>query len=156
MSIVCLNGTLMDAGAARIDPSDRGFTLGDGLFETIAVTAGTPRRLPAHLARLRDGASVLDLPLPWSDAQLAQWIEAAVSANSLADAAVRLTVSRGPGPRGVLPPAAPAPTLVIAAAPRPDMDGPVTLSTCGRTRRNQHSPLARIKSLNYLDNVLAR
>lgn len=154
--MLCLNGTLVDAGAARIDPSDRGFTLGDGLFETIAVKSGAPRRLDAHLARLHDGAAMLDLPLPWTDAQLAQWIAATASANALADAVVRLTVSRGPGPRGVLPPPAPTPTLVIAAAPLPDTSAAVALITATRTRRNQHSPLARIKSLNYLDNVIAR
>ena len=46
-----LNGTIVEQDAARIDPADRGFTLGDGVFETIAVRKGVPRRLPAHISR---------------------------------------------------------------------------------------------------------
>lgn len=151
---VWLNGALVDAAAARIAPGDRGFTLGDGLFETLAVRHGAPQRLEAHLARLATGAQVIGLPLPAFD--LPAIAAALLTANGLADAVLRLTVTRGEGPRGVLPPAAPTPTLLVTAAALAPPAAPARLCVARVTRRNEHSPLARIKSLNYLDNILAR
>ncbi|WP_341989818.1 aminotransferase class IV [Azorhizobium sp. AG788] len=151
---VWLNGALLDADDARIAPGDRGFTLGDGLFETLAVRAGTISRLPAHLARLAAGAQVLGLPLPAFD--LPQIAAALLQANGWSDAVLRLTVTRGVGPRGVLPPDQPSPTVLVTAAPMAAPGGPARLVTATVTRRNEHSPLSRIKSLNYLDNILAR
>ncbi|MGU3493829.1 aminotransferase class IV [Xanthobacteraceae bacterium A53D] len=151
---IWLNGALIDAATARIAPGDRGFTLGDGLFETLSVRHGRPERLEAHLARLSAGAEVIGLPLPSLD--LAAIASALVEASGLADGVLRLTVTRGEGPRGVLPPAQPNPTLLVTLAPRAAPAGPARLCVAGITRRNEHSPLARIKSLNYLDNILAR
>ena len=139
---------------ASISPLDRGFTLGDGLFETLRVAGGTVLRVEAHLARLAAGARVLGLPLPALD--LAAALTTTAEANAITDGALRLTVSRGVGPRGVLPPAEPAPTLVITAAPLPPPAAPARLVIVERTRRNEFSPLAQVKSLNYLDNILAR
>lgn len=153
---VYLNGALVAAGEARIDPADRGFTLGDGLFETIAVTGGAPRRLAAHLTRLRQGAGVLALALPWPDAALGLAVARTIAANGLKDGVLRLTVTRGVGPRGLTPPAASHPTLLIAPAPWPEAAAPAQAVIAGETRRNERSPLSRIKCLNYLDNVLAR
>ncbi len=151
---VWLDGALIDMDAARISPGDRGFTLGDGLFETLAVRGGTIARLEAHLARLAAGAQVLALPLPAFD--LPRIAAALLHANAWTDAVLRLTLTRGTGPRGVLPPAQPSPTLLVTAAPLPPPVGPARLVTATVTRRNEHSPLSRIKSLNYLDNILAR
>ena len=148
-----LNGHLRDAGTARIAPSDRGFLLGDGVFETIRATAGRPRHLGHHLARLRHGAAVLAIPVPWPDEQLAEAIGQVAGA---ADQAVRVTLSRGPGGRGVSPPPDTHPTLLITAAPLPPPGGPLNAVLATTTRRNEHSPLSRIKSLNYLDSILAR
>ncbi|MEW6256017.1 MAG: aminotransferase class IV [Pseudomonadota bacterium] len=150
---VWLNGTLQDAEAARIAPTDRGFTLGDGLFETIKARDGAPLRLEAHLARLRRGAGLLALPVPRVDFVAA--LGETLAANGLSDGVLRLTLSRGPAPRGVLPPKEPEPSLLITAGPLPP-DGPVRLVVARVTRRNEFSPLCGIKSLNYLDNILAR
>ncbi|MFG1371555.1 aminotransferase class IV [Xanthobacter oligotrophicus] len=139
---------------ARISPFDRGFTLGDGLFETLRVRDGIVLRLEAHLARLTAGAGVLGLPLPTLD--LAAALAATAAANALTQGVLRLTLSRGTGPRGVLPPAEPNPTLVITAAPLPAPAPPARLVIAQGTRRNDRSPLAQVKSLNYLDNILAR
>ena len=65
--IVWLNIGLFDIGEARIDPADRGFTLGGGLFETIAVRSQKILRLEAHLARLKQACEVLQLPFPAGD-----------------------------------------------------------------------------------------
>lgn len=151
---IWLQGRLMEEGEAGVSPLDRGFTLGDGLFETLRVKAGAVLRLDAHLARLADGARVIGLPLPAVD--FAAALAATAQANGLADGVLRLTLTRGTGPRGVLPPAAPTPTIVITAAPLPPPMPPARLVIAQSTRRNERSPLSRVKSLNYLDNILAR
>jgi len=149
-----LNGSLMEPEAARIAPGDRGFTLGDGLFETLRVKAGRIQRRDAHLARLARGAAVLALPLPALD--LAAVLEEVRAANGLEEGSLRLTVTRGEGPRGVLPPPSPQPTVLVTAAPLASPAAPARLILARRTRRNEFSPLAGVKSLNYLDNILAR
>lgn len=154
--IVFLNGDLLPAGQAALSPSDRGFTLGDGLFETIKVRQGRPLRLSAHWRRLSAGAGILRLTLPLDEAALATAITRVLEANALSDAALRLTVSRGPGLRGLLPPDPCRPTVLLTAGPLPPAAGPVSAVTARTVRRNQHSPLARCKALSYLDNVLAR
>jgi len=152
--MVWLNVGLFDAGAARIDPADRGFLLGDGLFETIAVRSGRIMHLDAHLERLRDGCETLYMPYPAVD--IAAAIEGTCIANHLTDAAVRVTVSRGYASRGLLPTSKPQPTLLITAETWPGSPPPARCIIASVTRRNQHSPLSRIKSLNYLDNIMAR
>lgn len=152
--IVWLNGTLRDEANAVIAPGDRGFTLGDGLFETMVVRGGGILRLESHRARLAVGVGVLDLPLPPLD--VAALAADLLRANGLTDATLRLTITRGCGPRGVLPPAVPVPTVLLTAAPLPPPLPSAACITATVTRRNEHSPLARIKCLNYLDNILAR
>ena len=154
--IVSLNGELLQVNAARIDPADRGFLLGDGVFETIAVRRNAVRHLAAHLSRLRAGADLLEIPVPGSDQELADKIGAVLAANGLKDAVVRMTLTRGPAARGLLPSGTITPTLLIVAYPMPAPADPARLIVAKSTRRNEHSPLARIKHTNYLDNVLAR
>ncbi len=151
---VWLNGALVPTDAARIAPGDRGFTLGDGLFETLAARGGSITRLPAHLARLAAGAQVLGLEVPAFD--LTTIAAALLQAHQLDDGILRLTLTRGEGVRGVLPPPHPIPTLLVTLAPIAAPAAPARLVVAQGTRRNEHSPLSRIKSLNYLDNILAR
>jgi branched-chain amino acid aminotransferase len=153
---VWLNGTLMPAEAAHIDPSDRGFTLGDGLFETIRVQHGKAAHLALHLARLRNGAAVLGIPIERTDDVIGEAIAAVVEAAGLASAAMRVTLTRGPALRGVLPPSDPRPTMLITAGALPPPLPPARAIIATATRRNQASPLSRIKSLNYLDGIIAR
>jgi branched-chain amino acid aminotransferase len=150
-----LNGDLIDAETARIAPDDRGFTLGDGLFETIAIKKAAPKRLAAHLARMREGAALLGIPVPFTDAKIAELAASVISANAISAGAVRLTLTRGPGTRGIAPPEAPTPTFMITSGPLPP-DDPLTLMVARTTRRDEGSPLARVKNLGYLDNILAR
>lgn len=149
-----LNGQILDAAAATIAVTDRGFTLGDGLFETIRVRQGRMQRLPAHVARLTRGAQLLGIPLP--DGELLETLELVRTANAMDDGVLRLTLTRGSGPRGVLPPAKPEPTLLVTPAPMAPPPPPARLVFATTTRRNDMSPLAGVKSLNYLDNILAR
>ncbi|QJE73306.1 2-keto-4-methylthiobutyrate aminotransferase [Aerophototrophica crusticola] len=154
--VLWLDGALVPAAEARIDPADRGLTLGDGLFETIRVEGGQGMRLDAHFARLGQGADLLGLPVPPGDDRLADAVAAVAGANGLADAAVRLTLTAGPGPRGLPRPTVPRPTLMLTAASLPPPQGPARLVVATVTCRNERSPLSRVKSLNYLDSILAR
>jgi branched-chain amino acid aminotransferase len=156
MSLLWLNGTLIDAGSARIDPADRGFTLGDGVFETLRMQDGSVLHAARHFARLRHGAGVLGIAIEYTDDTLCEALRAVTRAAGLRDAAVRLTLTRGPAPRGVLPAPNARPTVLIAAAPLPSPLPPAHVVVVRRTCRNEFSPLSRIKSLNYLDSILAR
>lgn len=151
-----LNGKLVPDELARLDPRDRGFTLGDGLFETIRMEDRWIAYLERHLARLREGAEFLGIPLHWSDAEIETGLNALVAAEGRADAAFRITLSRGPGERGIAPPAVPVPTLMMTIGPLPPAGPPSNLVIATITRRNEASPLSRLKTLNYLDNILAR
>lgn len=139
-----------------IGAGDRGFTLGDGLFETVLAEAGALRWLDAHLDRMTAGCAVLGLPAP--DREGAERLMmAALSEAGLTEvrAAVRLTLSAGPGGRGLERPAVLCPTLVATAAAAPRPAGPARLVTA-TVHRNDRSPASRLKTLSYLDNILAR
>jgi branched-chain amino acid aminotransferase len=153
--IVWLNGALVAAEAARIDPADRGLLLGDGLFETLRVAEGRPRHTARHLARIQAGARLLRLDLPEED-ELHQALAALIAAQGLTQGVLRLTVTRGPGPRGLLPPQPQRPTVLVTAAPLPPPASPVDVIIARSMTRDAHSPLSRVKSLNYLPSILAR
>lgn len=155
--MIFLHDRLVAPEEARIDPADRGFTLGDGLFETLRAYTGRPFRLDAHLDRLVAGAVELGIPLPLPKARIAEAVAETLAANRLTgDAAIRITLTRGPGARGLLPPEVPRPTLmIVATAWQPGPDRPLT-AIISPIRRNEHSPLSRLKTLGYLDNVLAQ
>lgn len=153
---VWLNGDIIEAEQARIDPADRGFTLADGLFETMRVRNGKPQHLGSHMARLHAGAGALGFVVPGADKEIADAVTALLAANGLNDATLRLTLTRGPAPRGLLPPKEPSPTLLLTLAPPAPEPGPASAIIATVTRRNEFSPASRFKTLNYLDNVLAR
>ncbi|CAP55127.1 putative aminotransferase, class IV [Gluconacetobacter diazotrophicus PA1 5] len=150
-----LNDGLVPADRARIDPADRGLTLGDGLFETMRVAGGRIAHLARHLDRLCQGADLLMFPGPDLD-RIEDALRQVVRHNALAEGALRLTLTRGCGPRGLFPPASPQPSLLIVPFPPAPAPGPARLVVSTRVRRDAASPLSRVKSLNYLPNILAR
>lgn len=133
-----------------IDPADRGFTLGDGLFETVLAVDGAPLHLADHAERMIAGCAVLGLPAP-----TAGQLTGALPELGEGRWALRFTWSAGVGGRGLDRPAVVAPRLTVTAAPAP-LPGPARLVTARAVRRNAHSPASRLKTLAYLDNVLAR
>jgi len=152
---------LVPVDEAALDPRDRGFTLGDGLFETIRVRGGRLLFLGLHLARLRAGAEQIGLSTVPDDETLTGAICLTLEANGLCDAAVRLTVSRGvPAHRGLSPDPESAPSVVVHAQPFAGYPAEIYSRgmrvTISGIPRNERSPLARVKALSYLDNVLAR
>lgn len=135
---------------------DRGLLLGDGLFETVLSRAGVLVALGEHLDRMAAGCVVLGLPAP-DHAQAEMLMRRAVSEAGLdgARAAVRLTFTAGSGGRGLDRPGAAEPRLFATAAASTVPATPARLMVSG-VRRNEGSPASRLKTLSYLDNVLAR
>jgi branched-chain amino acid aminotransferase/4-amino-4-deoxychorismate lyase len=133
---------------------DRGLLLGDGLFETLLWRDGELVDFEAHAGRMIRGCAVLGLPAPDRHVRARAAVDAG-GATGADRAAVRLSWTAGSGGRGLERPDICAPRLFAAgfAAPRPE--GAFSLATVG-VRRNEASPLSRLKSLAYLDNVLAR
>lgn len=134
-----------------IPQNDRGLLLGDGLFETLLAVDGETPHLAAHLDRMAAGCAVLDLPF---DRTLAERrvSDATPAAGRFA---VRLTLTAGSGGRGLDRPAVPLPRLFAKAAASAPVTAPAS-AIVAATRRNEGSPAARLKTLSYLDNVLAR
>ena len=152
---IWLNGAIVGASGA-IDARDRGVTLGDGVFETLAVIGGMPLRFERHAARLAFGAEALGIPLPYTRAALADALQSLCADIGMEEGSARITLLRGPAPRGIAPPSDPTPTVMITAALGPVVvAAPVRLIVAQSTRRNERSPLAAIKSANYLDAVIA-
>jgi branched-chain amino acid aminotransferase/4-amino-4-deoxychorismate lyase len=131
---------------------DRGLLLGDGLFETMLAVDGAILAIEAHLDRMAAGCLILGLPALDREAARALCLAAPPAAGR---AAVRLTLTAGSGGRGLDRPAQIIPRLVASAAPSPRVETPATL-IIAQTRRNEGSPASRLKTLSYVDGVLAR
>lgn len=158
--MIWLNGRLLPRDQAHIDLADRGFLLGDGLFETLRAYRGHVFRIEDHLQRMAAGAAELGIPLPVDPPVIAAAAHELLAANQLegGDAALRVTLTHGPGHRGLLPPEDPRPNLLITAAayqPPPQLDGFIAVIAAG-VARNESSVTSRLKTLGYLDNILAQ
>ena len=144
------------SGPACVPVDDRGFTLGHGLFETLLAVDGRLIDFAAHAQRMIRGCSVLGMPAP-DLADLHQAADQAIIAAELdhGRAAIRLSWSAGSGGRGLEGPSPGSPRLIGTAAPAPPPGGSLRVAVA-TVRRNESSPTSRLKTLSYLDNVLAR
>jgi branched-chain amino acid aminotransferase len=153
---VWVNGERQLGDGQHISARDRGFTLGDGVFETIRIRRGTAFRLDQHRARLAHALTALEIPEP---AALDDWVRLAVRAVGPADGSLRVTVTRGVGPAGVPPPVATQPTVVVAVGPMPDIAASVyehgLSAHVALGRRNERAMTAGLKTTAYADAVLA-
>ena len=153
-----LNGDLIPAADARIDPADRGLLLADGLFETLLARHGMIINLDRHITRLTEGAAILGIPLPLSATGLRAAASETLAANGLHDAdraSLRITLTRGPAGRGLALPATPQPTLIITATQAPPAPQGLSVMTSS-VRKVRTSPASALKTLNYTDHVIAR
>ena len=145
--------------SAALPLPDRGLQFGDGLFETLLLRDGRPLFEALHLERLTRGLAALDFP-PCGGESAAHISSAcaAIAARGWKWASLRLTVTRGGGPRGYAPPADPAPRFIVSANPLP-RDGatmlPAASVATSEIRWSAQPRLAGIKHLNRLDQVLA-
>jgi branched-chain amino acid aminotransferase len=157
--VISIDGHDVDPTIPHLSALDRGFTLADGLFETMRVYGGVIFRLDAHLARLERGASALRLFVPPSLRAMVQNTLRSAVDQGLRDASVRLTVSRGPGAPGVAPPPDAHPTVVIAIHPLPpfpaSLYGEGLSASTATGRRNEHAVTAGLKTLSYTDAMVA-
>ncbi|MGN6328216.1 MAG: aminodeoxychorismate lyase [Rhodanobacter sp.] len=143
--------------SAVVAAADRGFSYGDGLFESIRFVGERAPLWERHMQRLADSCRRLQLPLP-DTAQLLR--EARQVSESMAHAVVRIAWTRGVGERGYSPPTVATPTRVVAAFPPPPMDAAahahgVRTRMC-TLRLAEQPQLAGMKHLNRLEQVLAR
>lgn len=151
---VWLNGGIMDADEAHVGVTDRGLTLGDGLFETMLWTGEKIRFLDNHLARLRVSARAFSIKLPATIDQIKEGLAQLTTPAQGQTAALRLTLTRGAGPRGLALPDTQNPQLLATIAAYCPPTTPVSLASV-TIERNATSPTARYKTLSYFDNVMA-
>src|ERR1035441_1340044 len=101
--IIFLNGKFLPEADAVVPVSDRGFLLGDGLFETMRVAGGKPFRFAQHLERLTRGADFLKIKPPFTPQELEKFAGQLIEQNAVPDSILRLTLTRGPSGRGYAP-----------------------------------------------------
>jgi branched-chain amino acid aminotransferase len=157
--IVFLNGQFVPESQAVISVFDRGFLYGDGLFEGIRIFNGIPFRWKQHLERFQRGANFLRIAVPFSAEAMEEFAKRLIMENQMPNSLLRLTLSRGIGPRGYSPKNAERPTLVMANYPMPAVDPsnpPAWRLFISSFRLPAGEPLARFKNLNKLPQVLAR
>ena len=158
-AIVRVNGCTTGLDKGRVAALDHGFLYGNGLFETMRATDGRPFTLGQHLLRLQASGEVIGLPIP--DTQvLRDEVAAALEDAGEPDAYVRLTVSRGYGAPGPDPSSCGDPTVVVLVKPFPaPPERWLTQGIVAETssiRRSSSSPMTRVKSLNYMECILAK
>lgn len=158
MAKIYHNGLYINSDQFNLNPADRGLLLGDGLFETIFVAAQHICSLSEHWQRFSAGATQLELPLPLTLHELKNIIKKLLLFNNLekAEARVRITLTRGSGAPGLNFPLLIKPTLMVQASAYTDVSKPCWTAHLASIKRNEYSPLSSIKSLNYLESVLAR
>lgn len=157
-----VDGDLVPAAEATVSVRDRGFRYGDAAFETLRVYGGDLFAWDAHADRLRRTCDRLSMAPPPAD-DLRDRAEATLAANDLADAYLRLSVTRGPDGGGLAPPDDPDPTVVVTVRDLPrggvgsesTWDGPATLQTVSTRRVPSAAIPADAKTHNYLNGVLA-
>jgi branched-chain amino acid aminotransferase len=156
--MVYIDGKYVPKSEAKISVFDHGLLYGDGVFEGIRAYEGAVFRLDQHLTRLFESAKSIDLQIPLSYGDFKEAILETLRINKLTDAYVRVVVTRGIGTLGLTPATCPTPTIIIIADYlKPLFEGVNVKAVVASTRRNAVTALnPMIKSLNYLNNILAR
>jgi len=158
---IWMDGSLVPAEEARVSVFDHGFLYGDGVFEGIRAYGGRIFKLRSHLERLKQSADMIRLKLPYSLEEIDAAVRQTVRENGLVDAYIRLVVSRGAGTLGLNPFKCPrACTVIIADTielyPQDLYENGMKVIIAERPRIPIRSLDPAIKSLNYLNNILAK
>jgi len=159
--IIYLDGKLVPKEEAKVSVFDHGFLYGDGVFEGIRVYDGNVFRLDEHIERLYESAKTINLEIPLTPGEMTQATLDTVAANGKRDVYIRLVVSRGPGDLGIDPRKCPTATVVIIADsialyPAELYEKGISLVTSSFRRIPMQCLDPRIKSLNYLNNIMAK
>ena len=158
---VSINGTLVSKENATISVYDHGLLYGDGVFEGMRIYGGKIFRLDEHLDRLWLSARAICLDMPISKEQMAEDCKKTVAAAELEDGYIRLVITRGSGTLGIDPNRCSDPQVIIIADlislyPREYYDNGLHLVTAATIRNHPAALSPQIKSLNYLNNVMAK
>jgi branched-chain amino acid aminotransferase len=158
---VYISGKLYDKADAKISVYDHGLLYGDGVFEGIRSYAGRVFRLAHHIDRLYDSARSIHLQIPMAKAELARAVHDTLAANELTDAYIRVMVTRGAGSLGLDPRRTTDPQIIIitdaiSLYPAELYEHGLKIITAGTLRNHPSALNPRIKSLNYLNNILAK
>jgi len=161
MTKVYINGKLFDKADARISVYDHGLLYGDGVFEGIRIYAGKVFRLREHLERLYDSAKAIALEIPLSREQMTEAVLHTVQVNNKKDGYIRLVVTRGAGSLGIDPRKTTDPQVIIivddiSMYPPELYENGLEVITSSYVRNHPNALEPRIKSLNYLNNILAK
>jgi branched-chain amino acid aminotransferase len=158
---VYINGKLYDKDDAKVSVYDHGLLYGDGVFEGIRSYAGKVFRLKQHLDRLWNSAKAILLEIPMTPEQMAQAIQETLAVNRIQDGYIRLVVTRGAGTLGLDPNRCSNPQVIIITDkitlyPDELYQKGLEIVTVSTQRNHPAALNARIKSLNYLNNILAK
>lgn len=159
--MIYLNNKVVPKDSAVISVFDHGFLYGDGIYETLRAYDGVVFMLDEHVKRLFRSASLIELGIPKSQEAVKKAVYKTMKANRVKEAVIRITVSRGAGPVGLDPALCPEPTFVIFVTPFRKYPAQYYQKgvkvAIADVRRNYSRALdPRIKSLNFLNNVLAK
>ena len=158
---IYLSGKLVPQEQATVSVFDHGLLYGDGVFEGIRVYGGKVFLEKQHIERLYESALSIRLQIPETPEQMTQAVRDTVAANNITDGYVRLVVTRGAGTLGIDPARTANPQTIIIADtislyPQELYDNGLALVTASTIRNHSAALSPRIKSLNYLNNILAK
>lgn len=158
---IYISGTFYPKEDAKISVYDHGLLYGDGVFEGMRSYSGRVFRLQEHLVRLYESAQAIQLTIPMSPADLGEAVKATLARNKLVDAYIRLVITRGAGSLGLDPAKTANPQVIIIADhielyPKEKYENGLEIITAATIRNHPAALNPRIKSLNYLNNILAR
>jgi branched-chain amino acid aminotransferase len=155
-----VNGRYVQKEESSISIYDHGFLYGDGIYEAIRAYNGIVFKLREHLDRLYESAKSIRISLPLEKDELERVVVEVLKKNQLRNGYIRIVVSRGAGRMGVDPRNCPKPTLVVMAEPREPLFGEevkgISAVVCSLRRTPAWALDPRIKTLNYLNNILAK
>ena len=161
MTKVYINGKLFNKVDARISVYDHGLLYGDGVFEGIRVYSGNVFRLAQHIERLYDSAKAIALEIPLTPDKMKAAVLHTVQANDKKDGYIRVVVTRGAGGLGIDPRKTTDPQVIvivddISMYPQELYENGLEVVTSSYVRPHANALNPRIKSLNYLNNILAK
>lgn len=158
MSVIIYNGKSFPLDHPCIKHNDRGLTLGHGLFETIFINKGTIPALDYHWQRLETSAPLIGITVPFSKDKFLEMLASLIERNVLQEkiAVARITITHGESERGILPTTNLEPNYIISVNEYTHVTKPYYSILIASTRKNEKSISARVKSISYLDNILAK
>lgn len=159
--LVYIDGAFQPKAEAKVSVFDHGFLYGDGVFEGIRAYHGKVFRLEAHIRRLYESAKAIGLVIPMTPAEMSGVVVESCRRNGIANGYIRLVVSRGVGDLGLNPYLCPKPSVICIAAtiqlyPAALYESGLDIVTVATPRNHPEALNPRIKSLNYLNNIMAK